>query len=192
MCFKHVTTRPTEIFRALSGLLTFQVQGSANSATVMSTSTRALLYHAYNAALSALDEEEYDQLLEHIKLPKVVAFNVECYPVYSETIATIFDGASRSSLLFAILYKGWPLDSKANPTKVAAIFRKQHSATSTCSGAVVPCHIIDECGLIPQVSSAPGFSAPTDRSRECSLLCTSAAERGRVCECPATQKVGTC
>jgi hypothetical protein len=119
----------------------------------MSKSTRALLYRDFNATLNALDEEEYDQLLRQIKLPKIVAYNVECYPVHSETIATIFDGKNRSSLPFAILYKGWPLDSKANPTSVAAIFREQHNTTSTSSGAVVPCHIIDESGLIPQVSS---------------------------------------
>lgn len=118
----------------------------------MMSANRSHFYCAYNSLLDALDEEEYDELIEQIKLPKVVAFNVECYPVYSETIATIFNGNSKNSLFFAILYKGWPLDSKSNPTKVAAIFREQHNSTSTCSGAVVPCHIIDENGLIPQVS----------------------------------------
>ena len=120
---------------------------------MMSKSTRALLYRDFNATLNALDEEEYDQLLRQIKLPKIVAYNVECYPVYSETIATIFDGKSMSSLLFAILYKGWPLNSKAYPTSVAAIFREQHNTKSTSSGAIVPCHIFDESGLIPQVSN---------------------------------------
>ncbi len=126
--------------------------GSAES-VIMSKCSGALLYRNFTATINALDDEEYDQLLRQIKLPKVVAYNVECYPVYSETIATIFDGKSRSSLLFALLYNGWPLNSKANPTNVAAIFREHHSTTSTSSGAVVPCHIIDESGLIPQVSS---------------------------------------
>ena len=105
----------------------------------MSEETRALFYRAYNSALNALDEEEYGQLLEQIKLPEVLVFDVKCYPVLSETIKTIFDGNHRSSMLFAMLYKGWPIDLKANPTKVAAIFRQEQGSSSTCSGALVPC-----------------------------------------------------
>ena len=40
----------------------------------MSEETRALFYRAYNSALNALDEEEYGQLLEQIKLPEVLVF----------------------------------------------------------------------------------------------------------------------
>ncbi len=122
----------------------------------MSEETRALFYRAYNSALNALDEEEYGQLLEQIKLPEVLVFDVKCYPVLSETIKTIFNGKHRSSMLFAMLYKGWPIDSKANPTKVAAIFRQEQGFSSTSSGALLPCHIIDESGLIPQVNSFLG------------------------------------
>ena len=119
----------------------------------MSEETRALFYRGYNSALNALDEEEYGQLLEQIKLPEVLVFDVECYPVPSETIKIMFNGKHRSSMLFAMLYKGWPIDSKANPTKVAAIFRQEQGFSSTSSGALLPCHIIDESGLIPQVNS---------------------------------------
>ena len=38
---------------------------------MMSKSTRALLYRDFNATLNALDEEEYDQLLRQIKLPRM-------------------------------------------------------------------------------------------------------------------------
>ena len=141
----------------------------------MSEETRALFYRAYNSALNALDEEEYGQLLEQVKLPEVLVSDVKCYPVLSETIKTIFDGKHRSSMLFAMLYKGWPIDSKANPTKVAAMFRQEQGSSSTCSGALVPCHIIDESGLIPQVNSFLGSDVLANTSWS-SQLCFPAAQ----------------
>ena len=114
---------------------------------------RADFYDRYVAAIKALSAERENEYLNVIKQGKVALKRTECYAVSLDTICGIAGRKSNhNSNYFAILYRGWPIDSQANPLRVKAVFRKIHASTSTSGGAIVPCSVIDEYGLQVQVS----------------------------------------
>ena len=110
-------------------------------------------YTSYVDAIKALSSERKKKLLDTIKRGKVgILMQTECYAVKSDTISDIIGKSSpQNSSHFATLYKGWPLDSQANPLRVKAAFKLIHGTISTSGGAIVPCSVIDAHGLEVQV-----------------------------------------
>ncbi len=115
---------------------------------------KAEFYDSYVGAVKALSAERKKKYLDTIKRGKVgTLMQTECYAVKSDTISEIVGKSSpQNSSYFAILYKGWPLDSQANPLRVKAAFKTIHGTISTSGGAIVPCSMIDAHGLEVQVS----------------------------------------
>ncbi|CAL8461647.1 g1178 [Coccomyxa elongata] len=110
---------------------------------------KAEFYDTYVGAVRALTAERKKNFLDTIKRGKVgVLMQTECYAVKSDTISDIVGKSSpQNSSFFATLYKGWPLDSQANPLRVKAVFKTIHGTISTSGGAIVPCSVIDAQGL---------------------------------------------
>ena len=113
---------------------------------------KADFYDSYVGAVKALSAERVQEFLDTIKKGKVVLMKTDCYAIKSDTIIEIVGKNSpQNSSYFATLYKGWPLDSQANPLRVKALFKQIHGTNSTSGGAIVPCSVVDAHGLEVQV-----------------------------------------
>ncbi|KAK9909501.1 hypothetical protein WJX75_003227 [Coccomyxa subellipsoidea] len=85
----------------------------------------------------------------------------------------------------AKLYQGWTIDSKSNPTAVAAIFRKQTGKPSSCSGALIPSSHIDQTGLKPLLTCQEFVDAlvPKKWGREQEIGQEKSAVRHQAADC---------
>ena len=109
------------------------------------TVEKQLFYEKLTAHIRAVDAKKMAEIIELVKSHTVTAFDTKCYVLFSATLRRIYPTMTSHSC--AKLYKGWPIDSKKNPTAVAAIFRACAGSGSTSSGVVIPCSHIDGGGL---------------------------------------------
>lgn len=118
----------------------------------MTAESKQAFYEEFTTYLSTIDDEEMASILKTAKQNTVTAFNEKCYVLFPEDLAIVHQKMTNQSC--AKLYEGWTIDSKSNPTAVAAIFRKRTGKQSTCSGAVIPKSHIDQNGLKPMVKKS--------------------------------------
>jgi hypothetical protein len=118
----------------------------------MTAESKQAFYEEFTTFLSTKDDEEMASILEAATQNTVTAFNEKCYVLFPEDLACIHQKMTNQSC--AKLYQGWTIDSKSNPTAVAAIFRKQTGKPSSCSGALIPSSHIDQTGLKPLVNKS--------------------------------------
>lgn len=138
---------------SLTPPLTCNLFDQHSNPTIAEMAAKAEFYDTYVGAVRALTAERKKKFLDTIKRGKVgVLMQTECYAVKSDTISDIVGKSSpQNSSFFATLYRGWPLDSQANPLRVKAVFKTIHGTISTSGGAIVPCSVIDAQGLEVQV-----------------------------------------
>ena len=119
----------------------------------MTVESKETFYDEYTSFLDTLGDEEMASVIQTATRHTVIAFDEQCYVLFPENLACIHPDLTSQSC--AKLYHGWAIDSKCNPTAVAAIFKKQTGRTSSCSGALIPSKYIDQDGLKPKVSDQP-------------------------------------
>ena len=111
----------------------------------MTVESKQAFYERFTTYLTTVDAKTKAETMELVTSHTVTAFDTRCYVVFSDTLHCIYPALTSQSC--AKLYKGWAIDSKSNPTAVAAIFRAHTGRASSCSGVVIPCSHIDEGGL---------------------------------------------
>ncbi|CAL8460493.1 g9338 [Coccomyxa elongata] len=124
----------------------------------MTVESKQAFYKEITTYLGAKDEAQMASILKAATRNTVTAFNEKCYVMFPENLACIHPHLNSQSC--AKLYQGWTIDSKSNPTAVAAIFRKQTGKTSSCSGALISSSHIDQNGLKPLLTCQEFVDAP--------------------------------
>ena len=123
----------------------------------MTVESKQAFYEEFTAYLTKKDEKEIASILKEVTQSTMTAVTEKCYVLFPEDLACIHQNLTNLSC--AKLYQGWTIDSKANPTAVAAIFRKRTGKSSTCSGALIPTRNIDRTGLKPMVKQSLNCAA---------------------------------
>ncbi|CAL8461558.1 g1089 [Coccomyxa elongata] len=127
----------------------------------MTVESKQAFYKEITTYLGAKDEAQMASILKAATGITVTAFNEKCYVMFPENLACIHPHLNSQSC--AKLYQGWTIDSKNNPTAVAAIFRKQTGKTSSCSGALISSSHIDKNGLKPKLTCQEFVDAPVPK-----------------------------
>ncbi len=132
------------------GLISHNFRAGLCRTTIeMTVESKQAFYEELTSHLGTLEDEEMASVIETVTRHRVTAFNQMCYVMFPEILACIHPDLTTQTC--AKLYQGYTIDSKSNPTAVAACFRKQTGKTSSCSGALIPSERIERDGLRPKV-----------------------------------------
>ena len=122
----------------------------------MTVESKQTYYDDFTSFVNTLSDEEKASLFETVTRCTVTAYNEKCYVLFPELLECIHPDLTSQNC--AKLYQGYTIDSKSNPTAVAACFRRQTGKSSSCSGALIPVDRFDS-GLKPKVGEGSDCAA---------------------------------